>query len=512
VTEPIDSAGEAPHPEKLPATSDRDARSASTLLTWDEARRRLAEETARALRHGRSLSVVTIDLGVPGPFDREQLAAALRGALRLGDVVGWDGGAEILAILPETAETAEIPARRLLRALAPFADSARAGFAMCPGDAFDPAALYAGSQSAAAFAGPGGIARVRDAVSRWTLDGLAIVVADPAMKRLYALVERLARSDLPVLIVGESGAGKEIVASALHAWSPRNGARSIAINCAAIPEALLESELFGHERGAFSGAAAAKIGLLEAADGGTILLDEIGECPPAQQAKLLRVLETKRLTRLGAVTERPVDVRIVAATNRSLEDDVESGRFRRDLYFRLRAAVVQVPPLRERPLDVPVLARAFLAAACARLGRATPELVPATMILLARHAWPGNLRELKNTAEYVAATVDGATVEPRHLPEEMARSAPPWVAIAATGATAPRADPAAAPRFRSIYDEIGELEKTRMLEGLAASGGARARAAEMIGMPLRTFVTKLKEHRIDVPRSRAPRATKRSPG
>jgi DNA-binding NtrC family response regulator len=475
------------------------------LLSWEEVRQRLAEETARALRHARPLAVVALDLGLDrvdaGPLDREQLAVTIRGALRLGDVVGWDGASAILAILPETAETAVIPANRLLRALTPIAPAARAGLALCPGDAFDADALQAGAESAAASATAGAVARVEDAVSRFSLAGLSIVVADPAMKRLYALVDRLARSDLPVLIVGGSGVGKELVASALHAWSPRREARMIAINCAAIPEALLESELFGHERGAFSGAAGTKIGLLEAASGGTIFLDEIGDCPPAQQAKLLRVLETKRLTRLGAVTEREVDVRVVAATNRSLEDDVKSGRFRGDLYFRLRAAAVVVPPLCDRPLDVQVLARAFLAAACERLARPAPALTisPAAMHRLALHPWPGNLRELKNAAEYLAATVDGSTVEPRHLPEEIARSAPPWAT------TARRADPTATPRFRSLYEEIDELTRTRMLEALAASAGARARAAELIGLPLRTFVTKMKELRITMPIVRADR-------
>ena len=205
------------------------------------------------------------------------------------------------------------------------------------------------------------------------------------------------------------------------------------------------------------------------------------------------------------MTERAVDVRVVAATNRSLEDDVESGRFRRDLFFRLRAAAVVVPPLRDRPLDVPVLARAFLAAACARLDRPAPTISPAAMHRLALHPWPGNLRELKNTAEYVAATIEGATVEPRHLPGEIACSAPPWAT------TGKRADPASPPRFRNLYEEIDELTRTRMLEALVASSGARARAAELIGMPLRTFVTKQKEHRIQMPIVRADRRAKRSP-
>jgi DNA-binding NtrC family response regulator len=318
----------------------------------------------------------------------------------------------------------------------------------------------------------------------------SIVVVDPTMQSLFALVERLSASDLPVLVSGETGAGKDVVAEALHAWSSRRGRRLVALNCAAVTDTLFESELFGHERGAFSGAVAAKPGLLESADGGTIFLDEVGDCSLAVQAKLLRVLETKRVARVGSVVERSVDVRLVAATNRDLEEDVAAGRFRRDLYYRLSAAAVIVPPLRDRPLDVPVLAAALLDAACTKLGRAPMRISPEAMNHLRGHAWPGNVRELRNLMEYVAATEPGDRVEEAHVAARLARvEAPsdgPRVAVAKSGSGT----------FRNLYEEIRELERTRIAEALAATGGVRVRAAELLGVPLRTFVTKMKEHGI----------------
>jgi transcriptional regulator with GAF, ATPase, and Fis domain len=257
-------------------------------------------------------------------------------------------------------------------------------------------------------------------------------------------------------------------------------------------ETLLEGELFGHEKGAFSGAAAAKPGLLETASEGTVFLDEVGELPLAIQAKLLRALESKRIIRLGGVAEIALDIRIVAATNRDLEEQVKVGRFRQDLYFRLSAATVILPPLRERPREVGLLARSLLAEACAAGGRGPMDLAPATTRALARYAWPGNVRELRNVMQYLAVTVLADVVEPWHLPERMA-DAP------AAPEPPPRdaAPPSAAdPGFRPLADELRDLERTRIVEALDAAGGVKTRAAELIGMPLRTFALKMKQHGI----------------
>lgn len=212
------------------------------------------------------------------------------------------------------------------------------------------------------------------------------------MLQIYAQIERLARADIPVLIIGETGCGKELVAAALHAGSPRAHLSMIPLNCAALHEHLAESELFGHERGAFTGAAHTRAGLIEAANGSTLFLDEVGELSPVTQGKLLRVLESGRLTRVGDVHERAVDVRIIAATNRDLRAEVASGRFRSDLFFRLSGALLEIPPLRQRPSEITILASTFLDRARRAIGGAPMTISPEALLVLRAHAWPGNVR------------------------------------------------------------------------------------------------------------------------
>ncbi|MCA9673917.1 MAG: sigma-54-dependent Fis family transcriptional regulator, partial [Myxococcales bacterium] len=224
---------------------------------------------------------------------------------------------------------------------------------------------------------------------RVDVSGAAPVVVDPVMKRLYELAARVARGQISLLLVGETGAGKEVLAEFVHQRSPRADGPLVRVNCAALTDSLVESELFGHEKGAFTGAARERRGLIESADGGTVFLDEIGEVPLPVQAKLLRVLEERALTRVGGTAPREIDVRFVAATNRDLEADVAAGRFRRDLYFRLAGAILAIPPLRERQAEIEVLARAFATAAAARQGRPAPRVTDAAVAALRAHPWPG---------------------------------------------------------------------------------------------------------------------------
>lgn len=463
--------------------------------------RRLTEEVDRCLRNGGALGLLAVQLGPPkgrGPAAEPALVAS---QLRPADVVGWADDDLAFILLPDTAETAEIPARRILAALRGCGREVRVGVALCPDDAHDADGLLTGARTAAAMAPPGGIALAAGCAQPLQAGPYALIAADPSMKRLYAQVERLAAADLPLLIHGETGAGKELVAQALHAWSPRASRSLVAINCAAISESLFESELFGHERGAFTDARQAKVGRLECANGGTVLLDEVGECPPRIQAKLLRVLETKLVCRVGSVTERPIDVRILAATNRDLQAEVAAGNFRQDLYFRLNAATLYVPPLRDRPLDIPALARAFLARACAASQRPEIALSRGALRRLALHDWPGNVRELRNTMELCARIVDGEVLQADHLPAHIAQSAPAWLTAAREP---PRPDstgfePFETRRHRAIHDEVRALEKARMQQALRASRGVRVRAAELLQMPLRTFVTKLREYQLAEP-------------
>lgn len=470
---------------------------------------RLEEEIERSLRYQRPLSLLSIVLA-RAEQDREELSRKLFAHLPPLCVAGFDGDSRLLLLLPELgADGAGKVAAELVPALLAIAPRVKVGLATCPEDGCDAGTLLSAARAAAGAAQSAGVAAARESVTRLDLDGRSILIADPAMGRLFDLIRRLAPSDLPVLIHGETGVGKENAAFAVHYLSPRRGKPFTAINCAAIHETLVESELFGHEKGAFSGATAAKPGHIENSSGGSLFLDEIGELSPSVQAKLLRVLEMKKVTRLGELRERDVDIRIVAATNRDLEREVREGRFRQDLFFRLSGANIILPPLRERPREVPILAREFLTAACARLKRAPMTLSPATMRRLATYPFPGNVRELKNLMDYVAAAVEEEVVEPWHLPEKMLREGEPPRTQPPSPGPVPfpgplRQEPSLAAtspteenrKFRSLSEEIKEMERTRMLEALRASGGVRKRAAQLLDMPLRTFVMKIKQYGI----------------
>jgi transcriptional regulator with GAF, ATPase, and Fis domain len=338
-----------------------------------------------------------------------------------------------------------------------------------------------------------------------------VVLADAAMLNAYELIGRLARGTLPILIQGETGAGKELAAAAAHALSRRSEQPFVSINCAAIPETLAESELFGHERGAFSGAVAARPGPMELAHTGTVFLDEIGELSLAIQAKLLRVVETHEVQRLGDITRRPVDIRIVAATNRDLRSEIERGRFRRDLYFRIGVAQVSIPALRACPRGLRLLPPRLLADACKRLGRPPLRLSHAATELVLQYPWPGNVRELKHAMDYAAAAAPdlSAEVDVMALPAALFRTDCGGTAnnVPVRESRVPdespfgdvhgSSDPARSfNQFRPIDDEIRELERMRMIEALAVVNGIKTKAAELIGMPLRTFVTKLKRYAI----------------
>jgi two-component system, NtrC family, response regulator AtoC len=446
-------------------------------------RERLIHEVERAVSYERPLSVAAI--AVDSPAARDALLAELLPSLRPVDIAGRVDDRHVVIVMPELRPAAARNAASRFTAAVAGAPL-RIGLAHCPGDGCRAEPLLAAAREAAPPSG--GIREAADCVTELQLDGGTALVADPAMMQLYELLRRLAQSELTILINGETGAGKENAARAVHVWSRRARAPFVAINCASLPEALVESELFGYEKGAFSGAAAAKPGRLESAAGGTLFLDEVGELSLAAQAKLLRALETRRATRLGALKDVALDLRVVADTNRDLVAAVKAGHFREDLYFRLSGAKISLPPLRDRPRELALLARSFLDRAAGEAGRAAPLLSAAAMAALARHPWPGNVRELKNEMEFLAATVTDSTVEPWHLSERLATAADPAAASAPDGKTPVQT------RFRPIADELRELERRRMQEALDAAGGVQKRAAELIGMPARTFTMKFKQY------------------
>jgi DNA-binding NtrC family response regulator len=318
-----------------------------------------------------------------------------------------------------------------------------------------------------------------------------LVGDDPSLRKMFASLQRAAGTDTTVLLEGESGTGKELFARSLHALSPRAEAPFVAINCAAIPETLLETELFGHEKGAFTGAVARKPGKFEMAHHGTLFLDEIGDLPLALQAKILRALEEKRFERVGGTASVQVDVRLVAATNRGLRAAVAARRFREDLFFRLSVFPITVPPLRERQGDIPVLARYFVERFCRDLKKKPLTLSPAALEQLLTYRWPGNVRELQNCIERAVILADGDTIQPRHLNLSFAEEPAPSEAPAA-----PSYDLSGtlADVTRRV---VAEAEKLKIEQALHEAGSNKGRAAELLGISYKALIAKLKEHRIE---------------
>ena len=307
-------------------------------------------------------------------------------------------------------------------------------------------------------------------------DPLGIIAKSPKMQQVVDLARRVAKVDATVLITGESGVGKERIAQLVHDESTRAVGPFIAVNCGAITETLLESELFGHTRGAFTGAASDRPGLFEAANHGTLLLDEIGEVSPGMQVKLLRVLQEREIRRVGENKSRPVDVRVLAATNRDLAHGVAEGTFRQDLYYRLKVVELHVPPLRERRDDILPLGRLLLADAAVRMARKMSGLAPSAADQLLRYAWPGNVRELENAMERAVALARGSRVDLEDLPEEIRRASPKPVVIAGT------------------VQPLGEIEKEYILEVLELNGGNQTRTAEQLRIGTATLYRKLKRY------------------
>jgi transcriptional regulator with GAF, ATPase, and Fis domain len=332
----------------------------------------------------------------------------------------------------------------------------------------------------------------------------AVVVRDPAMAKLHALVDRIASGPINVLLLGETGVGKDVIAEAIHRKSSRREAPLVRINCAALSETLLESELFGHERGAFTGAVSAKPGLIEVGNGGTVFLDEVGELSATLQAKLLRVIEARELTRVGGLRPRPVDVRFIAATNRDLQASVTRGAFRADLFYRLNGTSILIPPLRDRASEIIPLAEMFLARTAAHMGLSTPpRLSPAGQEALLRHPWPGNIRELRNVVERAALLCADGRIDPQDLALAPVPAPPSARSASASTTLPPPASSNANHGGQAHRDPVPagqEDERTRIIRALEACNGNQTRAAKLLSMPRRTLVAKLPRYSIPRPR------------
>jgi two-component system, NtrC family, response regulator AtoC len=439
---------------------------------------RVDDECGRADREGTGFAVVrTHDAGAPAKLAQERLAAAVGP----GDVLARYGPAEHELLWVDCAlEDAEKRAAALGQSLRGISSTARVGLACSPRDGRTAPALLERANAAVRGVGHGETTEV-------------VAFGEGPMESLRRLVERVAASSMSVLITGETGVGKGLLAAELHRKSPRAAGPFVAINCAELPQSLVEGELFGYERGAYTGADKDKPGLIETADGGTLLLDEIGEISEATQKSLLRVLDEREVRRVGSLRSRRVDLRLVTCTNRDLEADVERGTFRRELYFRLATFPLFVPPLRERVGEIEELARLFAAqAARANGGSSVPVISPEALTLLRRLPWLGNVRELRNAMVRAVFLCDDGVIRPEHLPSERLRT----TVYAPAEARVPTA------AVSGTLKEGESAERQRIVDALAECGGNQRRAAERLHMSRRTLVTRLDKLGVPRPKSR----------
>ncbi len=321
-------------------------------------------------------------------------------------------------------------------------------------------------------------------------DGAGVVANDPASRELFAIAQRVAQTDATVLLTGESGVGKEVVARFIHRHSARQAGPFVAINCAAIPDSLLEATLFGYEKGAFTGAQQAQAGKFEQAQDGTLLLDEVTEMPMGLQAKLLRVLQEREVERVGGKKPVPLNIRIVATSNRDMAEAVAKGGFREDLYYRLNVFPIAIPALRQRPEDIVPIARHFVAEHGGRFGRTGMRLSSAAEAQLRAHTWPGNIRELENVIQRALIMASGPVIEPEALnlaPRPTEAASPPLAAEIPA--------PSALPETEKRADNMKDLERDHILRTLAEVGGSRKKAIERLGISERTLRYKLQQYR-----------------
>ena len=461
--------------------------------------RRLHEEVLRAREFKRPLALIMLrelsDRAQPAQHVGHLLPGLPR-LLRAVDAVGIYDERTAMVLLPELGLAAARAAGESLMSHAREQGAElTCGLALFPDDAASDEELLSRCRRACLGATPERrLVAATEAPEQRSQAAAQDVVRDPVMQALFRTVRQIAPRGLPVLIVGETGVGKEVVAAALHEASGRKGPLKV-INCATIPDTLTESILFGHERGAFTGAAQRSSGLFEDADGGTVFLDEIGELSAAAQASLLRVLQEKRIMRVGSTRELEVDVRVVAATHRDLEDMVAQGHFRKDLLYRLNAVTLEVPPLRERRSEIAVLAQRFLEDAIAEWGGSARDFSQDVTKLLEGYDWPGNVRQLRNVVERAAALCERARIEAEDLPSTLRET----VGLASEsrasetsfpGAGEPEPGPGSDHDF--FKDKVRDYESALIRDALDKTQGNLTRAAELLRMPIRTLSYKLK--------------------
>ncbi len=439
---------------------------------------RVAEQCERCRDSGSPFHVLSISVGPQAPDDPARIVAMELPASHL--LGSFSRGLFGVLLLDATESSAAALAARIERALREAGCTASAQVLAYPRDGTSASVLMGrlvGASDGDAAASSG-----------------SFILRSPVMVALHRQTDRVARSELSVLILGETGVGKDVLARSIHDRSERRDKPFLRLNCAALSENLLESELFGHEKGAFTGATHTKPGLLLAAAGGTVFLDEIGELPPRLQPKLLQVLETREILSVGSVKPRSIDVRFIAATNRDLEAEAVTGAFRSDLYYRLAAFTALVPPLRERREDILPLAQEFLRRARDKQrSQGTPGIRDEAAARLLDYAWPGNVRELRNVIERAVILSEGAPIGPEHLPLEKMRS----VLLVAPRKPLPESDVGL-----DFLTPKERAERERILDALSASAGNQSKTAEKLGISRSTLLNRLDAYRLGRPRKR----------
>jgi two-component system, NtrC family, response regulator AtoC len=452
-------------------------RRSSAIVDATATESRLAAEIDRSVRYRRPLTVALVRIS------DDEAIEALAHAVRPMDLIGEDIGDDYLMLLPELDRTTGAAMLTRLFEVARISRTETKLASLCvPDDGTTVETVIARLRTQLR----GGRERV---ATEPPLAGVGTIVHDPAMRRVYALVDRIADSNMTVLILGETGVGKELVTEAIHAKSSRRDQPLVKLNCAALPETLLESELFGYERGAFTGADKRKVGFFEAANGGTLFLDEIGDMPLSLQSKLLRVLERKVITRVGGTVEVPTDARVIAATHRDLDADVREGRFRQDLMYRIGGFTIAVPPLRDRPHEILPLAEHFARVAAAEQGRPAPSFGADARDALIAYGWPGNVRELRNAVER-AIVLCGDEIQLADLPERL-RDAGNRVRPVAI-ATSPN----------DVRGQLAEVERAAIVAALDAEGQNQTRAARKLGLSRRALIYKMEKYGLKEPPAR----------
>ena len=497
-------------------TSMGDKSQGITIRTHNYFETRLNEELDRAARYSRPLSLLMIGINFRELIKSEEksvldhkkgliiaeLVVMIKAMIRTMDIISSYSSEELELMLPETDKAHALKlARRISEdSVKTVGIPVNVGISSFPEDSQSKELLVDKCRQALKLSRSKKTEAIADAakenVKHITVIDREVVIHSEKLQAIFEMITRVASSNINVLVLGETGVGKEVIAEAIHHRSARKTQTLISVNCAALTETILESELFGHEKGSFTGADKLKIGLFESAKGGTIFLDEIGEMPMKTQAKFLRVLQNKKIMRVGSSKEIPVDVRIIAASNKNLEECIERGHFREDLFYRLNAITITVPPLRERKEEIPALVANFIKLFNAENSKTIQNVSPDAMEILCQYDWPGNIRELKNTIERAVVITNADTIFKEHFSSKIFKAPQPKRPLEAEVESEFFDDADRETAMGDMKIIVASYEKKLILNALRKCGWNQTKASEILNVPRRTLVSKIKKYKI----------------